>query len=113
MRRWTPAEGVDVKTGEVVRTRSLRSYFSGETVRGYADLKVDDERKRDKQKVFVLLLLGVEAMTANESTALDCARQLNTIGYWGEDQLVEALGKKKTEALVKKMVAKVRERSDG
>jgi hypothetical protein len=102
-----------VKTGEVVRTRSLRCYFSGETVRGYADFKVDDERKRDKQKVFVLMLLGVEAMTASEATALDCQRQLNTIGYWGEDQLVEVLGKKAAEAAVKKMVKKVREKADG
>lgn len=70
-----------MEVGQVIKTRSIRSYFSGKEARGYADFRVDSERKRDKQKAFVLVLLGTEPLYGGEETQLDCNRVLRLMGW--------------------------------
>lgn len=99
-----------MKIGDVIRTRSIRAYFSGPEARGYCGFSADEEKKRENKTVFVMLFLGVEKLMTTAAEALDVKRQLNALGYWGEDQIKAALGEKKTEALVKKMVEEVMRR---
>jgi len=90
-----------MRIGDVVRTRNIRTYFSG--ARGYVDFKIDSERKRKKQRCFVLLLLGIESMVAEKDEAIDPEVRLSQMGYWGEERIVEVLGRDAAEELVDKL----------
>ena len=101
-----------MKIGDVIRTRSVRSYVSGPEAKGWAEFMADRERKPSKKNVFVLMLLGMEPLQCGEDKALDCERQLNALGFWGEDQIIEALGKDGAEKLVKKMLDALESKKD-
>lgn len=55
-----------MKPGDVIRTRNIRSYMGDG--RSFVEFKVDDERKREKQGAFVLVLIGVEPMVQTDDT---------------------------------------------
>ena len=94
-----------MEVGDIIRTRKLRSYFTGNEARGWAEFTIDKgERKRENQRVFVLLLLGTEPLLADEKSALDDRLMLNSLGLCGEDQLEEVLGKAETKKIIKKLV---------
>jgi len=99
-----------MKIGELLRQRNVRTYGTGDC-RNWFEFSADKERKKSLKRVFVTLLLGTEMMDLTEAEPLDPARQLNGLGWWGEDQLIAALGKKKAEALVHKMANKPSEKS--
>lgn len=93
-----------MKIGDIIRTRNIRAYFSGPNAKGWAEFAVDKERSPSMKNVFVLMMLGTEPLQCSQDMTLDCQRQLNALGFWGEDQIMKVLGKDKTENLVKKML---------
>jgi hypothetical protein len=98
-----------MEVGDLIKTRNVRAYFHGKETRGWAEFRADGgTRKREEKKGFVLLLLGIEPLHCDDEGAIDTKRQLNSLGLWGEDQLVEAIGKEAAEAAVKKMVEAVK-----
>jgi len=93
-----------MEVGDVIRTRRLRAYFEGKEARGYAEFSADNgARKRQDQKVFVLLLLGSEPMEATGDEVLPVELMVNSLGYWGETQLEDVLGKRAATPIIKKM----------
>lgn len=99
-----------MQPGDILRQRKIRTY-GAKDCRNYFEFSPDLERKKDFQRVFVSMLLGSEMMklydkpTDEEPTCqpLDEVRALNALGYWSEQQLVEALGHKETLTLLKKL----------
>lgn len=99
-----------MEIGDVIRTRNIRAYFAGPEARGWAEFVADKERKRENKTVFVLLFLGMEKLVSTAVEALDVKRQLNALGYWGEDQLGECMSKKALEELVRELIERVNQK---
>lgn len=98
-----------MKIGDILRQRNFRTY--GGDGRSYIEFSADKERKRSLKRVFVTLLLGTEMLDLSDTEPLDPGQQLNGLGWWGEDQLIAALGREGAEALVGKMADKPSEKS--
>jgi hypothetical protein len=97
-----------MEPGDILRLRRVRVYGFGDD-RCYFEFSPDREKSRDLQRCFVVLLLGTEmrklvkkaGSTEIVHTPLDVDRAYNGMGLWGENQIVELLGKKRGEAIVR------------
>jgi hypothetical protein len=85
-----------MKIGEVIRIRKVRSDMGDG--RSWAEFTPDDEKKKDKQAVFVLLLLGQEPRLVADDTALDPERRLNEMGWVKDPALAAAALKALSES---------------
>lgn len=111
-----------MQPGDILRQRKIRTY-GAQDCRNYFEFTPDLEKSKDTQRVFVTMLLGAEMMklcdkpdgTGPRFEPLDEMRALNALGYWSEEQLVEALGNKEARKLIKKLRPFVgsKERRDG
>jgi len=91
-----------MKTGDVIRVRRVRvDLGDGQS---WAEFTPDNERKKDNQDVFVLLVLGIEPrLIKDEGDSLDPEKLLNAMG-WKRSKPKAA--KKKTARAAKKKTAK-------
>ena len=80
-----------MRIGEVIRIRKVRSDMGDG--RSWAEFTPDQEKKKDKQAVFVMLLLGQEPRLNDcGDPALDPERRLNEMGWVKDPELaVKAL----------------------
>jgi hypothetical protein len=97
-----------MQSGDIVRLRRTRVYGFGDD-RNYFEFTPDSERKPADQACFVVMVLGCErrrliakpGSTEVIAEPLDVDRVYNGMGLWGEQQIVELLGKKRGEAVVR------------
>lgn len=93
-----------MQLGNLFRQRRVKSY--GDDGRSFIEVVADEEKTADLKKVFVTMLLGVEHQQICTKKGkpvmapLDAKRALNDLGYWGEDQIIEALGESGLKRLI-------------
>ena len=69
-----------MNTGQILRLRSVRNL--GQDGKSFVHYSPDGERKRDKQDVFVCVLIGVEPKVIEEGRpALDIDGAMNALGW--------------------------------
>ena len=104
-----------MQTGDVARLRSLRTF--GRDGRSWMEFKADDavavkdDGKKEK-KVFLALIIGTERLIIPEGEGLDVKKVINCLGYWGVDQMVEALGPAEFERINEMLVQHVFEKQE-
>jgi hypothetical protein len=97
-----------MEAGDILRLRRVKTYGFGDD-RNSFEFSPDCERSRKFQQVFVVMLLGREmrklvkapGSTEVEMAPLDVDRACNGLGLWSEAQLVELLGAKRAEEVIK------------
>lgn len=96
-----------MRPGDILRQRNIRVY--GEDPRNYFEFVPDREKAKDLKRVFVMMLLGTEAFELLDSkgdqkmSPLNVDRSMNSLGWWHESQLREALGSTRGASVLKKV----------